>query len=119
MGESLLHCWGVSMSLNATSAYPFLDPAYGLSTGTYWTQQWRFLLDAMRPSYLFVSFYLFMTFCYVFTGGIFWVLEQYRVFPKFRLQPGKWPKNADYIKTLKNIFQNYIVVILPMCFIAP
>ena len=52
----------------------------------------------------------------VFSGR---VLEQYRVFPQYRIQPGKWPKNSDYVKTLKNIFQNYIVVILPMCFVAP
>jgi sterol desaturase/sphingolipid hydroxylase (fatty acid hydroxylase superfamily) len=47
------------------------------------------------------------------------VLEQFRVFPEYRIQPGKWPKNAEYVKTLLNIFQNYILVILPMCFIAP
>lgn len=66
-----------------------------------------------------MTFYLFLTACYIGTGGLFWVFEQYRIFPQYRIQPGKWPKNADYIKTLKNIFQNYILVILPMCFIAP
>lgn len=32
---------------------------------------------------------------------------------------GKWPKNEEYVKTLKNIGQNYLVIILPICFIGP
>merc|ERR1711991_127850 len=105
------------LEMNATNLRPFLDPSY---VGTTWADaQWRYLLDAFPAPWLFVAFYLFMTACYVAAGGFFWVLEQYRVFPQYRIQPGKWPKNADYIKTLKNIFQNYIVVILPMCFVAP
>merc|ERR1711916_4713 len=93
------------LEMNATNLRPFLDPSY---VGTTWADaQWRYLLDAFPAPWLFVAFYLFMTACYVAAGGFFWVLEQYRVFPQYRIQPGKWPKNADYIKTLKNIFQNY------------
>merc|ERR1711916_89284 len=105
------------LEMNATNLRPFLDLSY---VGTTWADaQWRYLLDAFPAPWLFVTFYVTMTACYVLTGGLFWVFEQYRIFPQYRIQPGKWPKNADYIKTLKNIGQNYILVILPMCFVAP
>lgn len=97
--------------------YPFKDPNFIPLT---WAEtQWLYLVRTFGEPWLFVVFYLSMTLCYLAAGFMFWVAEKYRLFPEYRVQPGKWPQDHEYIKTLKNIAQNYVIVILPMCFLAP
>lgn len=64
-----------------------------------------------RPcaAFFFVNF-----FAYLALGWIFYVFEKKRLFANHRLQPGRWPSDAEYAKCLRRILLTYIVLILPV-----
>ena len=124
----------------------FLDPNYIPKNG--FESLWHFGMMRIGNIWMFVTCYTIMFLLYLLSGAFFWVLEQMRFLPQYRLQPGvcnllkyfpalqkicflllsdkrrsnsflqkqKWPTNKDYMKTIKNIFTNYVLVILPLVF---
>ena len=77
----------------------FLDPNY--IPKNFLERFWHYSTINYGERNLFVISYLILLAVYLLSGFIFWVMEQYRMFPNYRLQPGvKKKKKKNAIKKI-------------------
>jgi len=79
---------------------------------------WNYIATNLGDFYLLVGFYLFMNTCYMIGGIFFWFCDRYKWLDRWKIQTEKYPTNQDYIRCSLNLFQNYILIILPLVYIS-
>jgi len=77
---------------------------------------WLNLTIYLGDFYLLLCFYMFLNTCYFIGGLIFWFIDRFQLLHKYKIQNDKYPENSDYIRCALNLFQNYILIILPLVY---
>jgi len=65
---------------------------------------------------MLIMFYLFMNVSYAIGGIFFWIIDQFQLLHKFKVQQDKYPNAADYAMCFRNLVQNYLFVIVPLIY---
>jgi sterol desaturase/sphingolipid hydroxylase (fatty acid hydroxylase superfamily) len=63
-------------------------------------------------------FYAFMTICYILAGCFCAVIDYSRILDKYKIQAGKYADVPGYWLCIKNILQNYVLVIIPLLLVG-
>jgi len=66
---------------------------------------------------LLVAFYIFMNFCYMIGALFFFVIDKFHLLHKYKIQQERYPTKVDYVKCIKNLVQNYVIVIFPLIYV--
>eukprot|EP01119_Soliformovum_irregulare_P023624 TRINITY_DN828_c0_g1_i1.p1 TRINITY_DN828_c0_g1~~TRINITY_DN828_c0_g1_i1.p1 ORF type:complete len:287 (-),score=40.53 TRINITY_DN828_c0_g1_i1:38-898(-) len=78
---------------------------------------WKTTRNTLGELHLLVAFYMTMNLCYMIGALFFSVADRRRWWTKRKIQP-KYATTVDYKKCLQNLLQNYILIILPLCYIT-
>lgn len=78
---------------------------------------WLYLLENLGDFNMILAFYMLMNTLYALGGLLFWMIDQTRIFHKYKVQFERYPTKLDYISCLKNLVQNYILIITPLIFV--
>eukprot|EP01118_Nematostelium_gracile_P010916 TRINITY_DN3831_c0_g1_i1.p1 TRINITY_DN3831_c0_g1~~TRINITY_DN3831_c0_g1_i1.p1 ORF type:complete len:296 (-),score=44.10 TRINITY_DN3831_c0_g1_i1:94-981(-) len=73
---------------------------------------WLYFTKTYGDYYVLLNFYIFLNVCYAGSAFVFWVIDYFHLFASYKIQE-KYPTQTDYIKCALNLFQNYVVLILP------
>jgi len=79
---------------------------------------WLGVVNYFGDFHLVMAFYIFMNICYAIFGILFWVIDKFKLLDKYKVQDTKYVTDLDYWQCLMNLLQNYIVIILPLVYIA-
>jgi len=85
---------------------------------TSFERAWISYFEYFGEFYAVLVFYLFMTWCYVIAGLLCAGIDYFRLFEKYKIQPGKYVDVPGYWLCIMNLVQNYILVIIPLLFVG-
>jgi len=75
---------------------------------------WVYLQETLGPFGVFLAAYMTMAGLYGLGGLLFYFVDKYRVLDAYKIQPGKYATDAEYIHCMKNLLFNYLIFILPI-----
>jgi len=78
---------------------------------------WMGIVHYYGDFHLVMVFYIFMNIFYAIFGVIFWLIDKLKLLDKYKVQQ-KYSTDLDYWQCLLNLFQNYILIILPLVYVA-
>jgi len=78
---------------------------------------WRWMASNFNDFALFsYVFYACLISGYIIVGGFFFLIDHFNVFPQYKIQKGRIPKDAEYWRCVVRLFFNYTVIIFPLSF---
>lgn len=77
-------------------------------------EAWMSLHGSIGGFGLFLLAYFSMAVLYAACSLVFYFIDKYRVFDKYKIQKGKYATDAEYITVMKALIFDYLVFILPI-----
>jgi len=79
---------------------------------------WRWMTSNFSEFALFsYVFYFYVTMGYILGGGTFYLVDHFDLFPQYKIQKVKIPKDAEYWRCVVRLFFNYGIIIFPLSFL--
>jgi len=95
------------------------DSEFNVAAPTNYVEQlWLQYVQYFGEFVSILVFYSFMTTCYIVAGLVCLGIDYFRLLDKYKIQPGKYGDLDGYWMCIKNLLQNYIVIIIPLLFVG-
>lgn len=79
---------------------------------------WLYLVQYFGDFNMLLAAYMFMNVCYLLGAICFWFIDKMHLMEKYKIQHDKYATAVDYGKCIRNLVQNYILVVIPLIYVV-